>query len=232
MLQVDRDVLEPVISSIEELRNRLVRIERIENEESNGGRILDILKGIREHEAIRPRFLVVLNQAVILLVSYFGSAVEDIFCDAVGQRFSAGTFDALMGTDIELTVADLVKITKTPESAIAKFLVNKKVLSFQDMRAIHRGFREYVGLELQQDQVTNDIFLAQACCHAIVHVGGEVTPRLIRHVSGAIPRNVKRELVPGDLIQFDEGEVAQLAASMRRYISTLVESLESERASN
>src|SRR5262249_20992616 len=146
-------------------------------------------RGIRDHGSLKPGFSLISNQAIVLLVSYFGSAVKDIFSEAVTTILRDGGPDKLMKEELRLTVAELRDATSNPEGALVSLFVEKKNLSFQDMQAIHRAFREYVGVDLERDTVVNDIILAQACRHVIVHAGGEITQRLLHQVRDAAPRN-------------------------------------------
>ncbi|MBN8770315.1 MAG: hypothetical protein J0I46_01990 [Thiobacillus sp.] len=95
------------------------------------------------------------------------------------------------------------------------------------MKAIHRAFRDYIGVEIDKDAVVNNIILAQACRHVIVHAGGEITPRLTRQVSEAFPRDIKAKLPNSSVVQFSQHEVQTIAESMMGYLSKLVMKTES-----
>lgn len=225
LIEFDREVMHVAINAVEDLHNRLVNTQKITNEQLNGARALQILRGVRDNESLKPRFSLILNQAIVLLVSYFGSAVEDIFSSAVTAALHGTASSRLMKEDLRLTVAELIEATSSQDDAVVSLFIEKKDLSFQDMQAIHRAFRDYVGVEVEKDRGVNNIILAQACRHVIVHAGGEVTPRLIRQVSGAIPRDIKLELT-GATVQFSPSEVKTVAESMAKYLEVLVEKTE------
>lgn len=226
LIAFDREVMQVAISAVEDLHRRLVE-KHIDNEQMNGARTLQILKGIRDHGSLKPSYSLILNQAIVLLVSYFGSAVEDIFSFAVTSAMRKGSSPRLMKQDMKVTVGDLIEVTSNPDDAISALLIEKKDLSFQDMQAIHRAFRDYVDVEVEQDSTVNNIILAQACRHVIVHAGGEVTPRLVRQVSGAVPRDLKAQLDGASVVQFSQDEVRIVAESMKGYLAALVEKTES-----
>jgi len=226
LIEFDREVMHVAISAVEDLHRRLVETMKIDNDQLNGARLLQILRGVRDHGSLKPRFSLILNQALVLLVSYFGSAVEDIFSSAVTTTLRGGASSRLMKEDLKLTVAELMDVTSNPDIAVVPLFIEKKDLSFQDMQAIHRAFREYVGVEVEKDSTVNNIILAQACRHVIVHAGGEITSRLIRQVSGAFPRDIKSELNEGSVVQFSLEEVNTVALSMSKYLSALVEKTE------
>lgn len=223
LIAFDREVMDVAISAVEDLHYRLVEKMKIDNQQMNGARALQILKGIRDHGSLKPRYSLILNQPIVLLVSYFGSAVEDIFSTAVTSSLRDGSSSRLMKEDMKVTVAELLEVASNPDEAFVALLIEKKDLSFQDMQAIHRAFRDYVGVEIKKDSIVNNIILAQACRHVIVHAAGEVTPRLIRQVSNAVPRDLKTQIENDSLIQFSQEEVQTIAESMKKYLSALVQ---------
>lgn len=226
LVDFDKEVLHIAISTVEDLHERLVRKQGITNEHLNGGRVLVILRGVRDHESLKPRYSLILNQAVVLLVSYFASAVEGTFAAAVKAILQTGPTETLLREELRVSVADIREANMNPDDGIASLLIEKKDLSFQDMQAIHRAFRDYLSVDIQRDSRVNDIVLAQACRHVIVHAGGEATPRLVRQIRGALPRNVKLEIADGARIQFSHVEVKRVAKSMTEYLKTLVEKTE------
>ena len=226
LMAFDREVMQVAITTVEELHNRLVIQQQIKNEQLNGARTLQMLRGIRDHETLKPRFSLILNQAIVLLVSYFGSAVEDIFFYAISASLRSNSPSRLNKEELKLTVAELLEAMANPDGAVASLFIEKKDLSFQDMQAIWRAFHDYVGVDIDKDSTVNNIILAQACRHVIVHAGGEITSKLLRQVRGAVPRNIKNELLEGTIVQFTQQEIQAVAESMKKYLSTLVNKTE------
>lgn len=226
LMAFDREVMQIAVATVEELHNRLVKQQRIENEQLNGARALQILRGIRDNETLKPRFSLILNQAIVLLVSYFGSAVEDIFCYAVSASLRGNSPSRLKKEELKLTVTELLEAVANSDGGVAALFIEKKDLSFQDMQAIQRAFRDYVGVDMGKDSTVNNIILAQACRHVIVHAGGEITPKLIRQISGAVPRDIKSDMVEKATVQFSQQEIQAVADSMMQYLTSLVEKTE------
>jgi hypothetical protein len=77
LMNFDRDVMEFAIERIEALCGGLKRL-RIDNAHLNGERTLQMLRGYRSHDSLRPRFEAVFNQALVLLSSYFASCARDV----------------------------------------------------------------------------------------------------------------------------------------------------------
>lgn len=81
---------------------------------------------------------------------------------------------------MKLTAAELLELTESPnDSSIATLFIDKKDLSFQDMQAISRAFKDYISVEITKNKTVNNIIPAQACRNVIVHAGGKITNRLI-----------------------------------------------------
>lgn len=225
LIAFDRDVMQVAIGAVEDLHNRLAK-QGVENDQMNGSRTLKLLRGIRDNESLKPRFSLILNQAIVLLVSYFGSAIEDIFCYAISTSLRSNSVSRLRREELKITVAELLDAVANSEDALAELFIEKKDLSFQDMQAIQRAFRDYLGVEIQKDEVVNNIIVAQACRHVIVHAGGEITSRLIKQVSGATPRSLKSDISAQRVVNFTQDEVKDVAESMKQYLVRLVENTE------
>ena len=139
----------------------------------------------------------------------------------------------LIEGDLKLTVAELLELTENPnDSSIATLFINKKDLSFQDMQAISRAFKQYIGVEITKNKTVNNIILAQACRHVVVHAGGQITARLIRQVSGAKPRDIKEVIKEGEIVRFTHQEVQEITKSMKDYLCKLVADTQNVLVSN
>ena len=232
LITFDEHVMAYVINAVEKLHDHLKKNYSLK-EQINGARELQMLRNIRDNDSLKPRYSLILNQAIVLLVSYFGSAVEDIFSEAVIKALRSNSSSKLIEGDMKLTVAELLELTENPnDSSIATLFIDKKDLSFQDMQAISRAFKEYIGVEITKNKTVNNIILAQACRHVVVHAGGQITARLIRQVSGAKPRDIKEVIKEGEIVQFSHKEVQEVTKSMKDYLCKLVENTQKVLASN
>ena len=232
LITFDEHVMAYVINAVENLHDHLKK-NYSSKEQINGARELQMLRNIRDNDSLKPRYSLILNQAIVLLVSYFGSAVEDIFSEAVIKALRSNSSSKLIEGDMKLTVAELLELTENPnDSSIATLFIDKKDLSFQDMQAISRAFKEYIGVEITKNKTVNNIILAQACRHVVVHAGGQITARLIRQVSGAKPRDFKEVIKEGEIVQFSHQEVQEVTKSMKDYLCKLVANTQKVLASN
>ena len=76
LMNFDRDLMDIAIQSVEKLRDRLRKHHELDNPDLTADKILQQLRGFREHDSLRGRYETIFNQALVLLVSYFGSGVE------------------------------------------------------------------------------------------------------------------------------------------------------------
>ena len=80
LVNFDRQVLGMAITSIGKLHEMLTgKPHSITNEKINGKRTLDQLQNIRKNDSLKLYYSTINIQAVVLLVSYFGSAITDLF---------------------------------------------------------------------------------------------------------------------------------------------------------
>lgn len=221
LINFDRDVLDLTITQIRELHEKLKR-HRIDNPDLNGERTLQIISGIRKNDSLRTRYQTIFNQAVVLLVSYFASALGDVFRYGVAARLESDTEGKLLEEEIKLTFGELRERDWNLKETAPDLLIAKKDLSFQDMGATHRAFDQYLRVSLSQDRRVNNIIVAQACRHVIVHGDAIVTERLVRQVSKATPRDLKPSLHVGDHVQFAPEEVSVSSANMKGYVDDLI----------
>ncbi|MGC1174089.1 hypothetical protein [Polaromonas sp.] len=221
LMNFDRDVLSFAIESIEELQERLTQHHRLDNPQLTAARTLQMLRGYREHDSLRPRYKTIFNQALVLLVSYFGSAVHDVFRVGVSAALTSERDSPLLREQLKISFAELKEANFDLRTRAPDLLVNAKDISFQDMKSIARAFKENLGVEIERTPMVNEIILAQACRHVIVHTGALADDALVRQLSGAHPRMLKPKIVSGELVEFTPEEVTSAAAAMVAYLRDL-----------
>lgn len=218
LMNFDRDVLGYAIQAIDELQTRLTRHHGLNNPNLDAARTLQILRGYREHDSLRPSYKTIFNQALVLLVSYFGSSVHDLFREGVANALLEDTDSALLKEQVKLSFRELRDAEFQLKEIAPDLLIQAKDISFQDMQSIGRAFKEYLGITIEKSQVVNEIILAQGCRHVIVHAGGVVDDKLVRQLSGASPRQLKPKLVSGQSVEFTVEEVSTVAEAMLSYL--------------
>lgn len=221
LINFDREVLHIAIESITELHNSLVEKLDITNEHMNGGRTLEILKSIHSNDSLKTRFSIINNQAVVLLVSYFGSAISDLFRQASSIAIEKHKDDKVLNSEIKLKVSEILQLEPPIGASIGDLLITKNSISFQDMQSIKREFNKYFGIIINKDKTVNNIILSQACRHSIVHEGSIVNSRVVNQVKGAMPRDLKTDIKLHSNIEFSEDEIKIISKSMLAYVCDL-----------
>ena len=191
LMNFDRDLIDFALQMVGDLRDRL-RNAGFDNPLLNADGTLTALKQVRQNDSLRPRYETIFNQSLVLLVSYFASTMHELFADALRIAALTDEDSALFREEVKLSIRELRDSAVDFPSALPDILIKAKDISFQDMQSIGRAFSSYVNLSVPRDSSTNDIIMAQACRHVIVHAGGIVGERFMRQVANAVPRSIKK----------------------------------------
>lgn len=221
LMNFDRDVLSHAIEAIETLQQRLTQHHQIDNPQLTAATTLQILRNYRQHDSLRPRYATIFNQAVVLLVSYFGAAVHDVFREGVSAVLASDRDSPLLREQLKLSFAELREANFDLRKSAPDLLVNAKDISFQDMKSIARAFKDNLGIEIEKTPLVNDIILAQACRHVIVHTGSVANNELVKKLSGAYPRTLKQKIALNEIVQFTTEEVTCASNAMIEYLRDL-----------
>jgi hypothetical protein len=216
LMDFDRDILKFAIGGIEGLQKNLWRFHDIENPRLLAQNTLKMLNNIKDHDSLRPQYQVIFNQCIVLLVSVFASSVADLFRDGICILAKKGDSKSLKKEELKISVSDLLEFDGEINERLGHLIADKNDLSFQDMKSIGRAFKDYFGFDISKDIHVNNIIMAQAGRHVIVHDSARINERVIGQVYGAKPRDLKPEL-DGDTIQFSPEEVKLAAESMLVY---------------
>jgi hypothetical protein len=221
LVNFDRDILDFVVESLRE-HVAGMKAGGVSNPNQTGEKLLRVLEPIRKNDALRSRYETVFNQALVLLVSYFASAVHTLFREAIRERVAGNGRDTTLAKErLSFTVAELCEPGFELPYAIPNALIQANDISWQDMQSIHRAFRKYFEIDMLRDGRVNDIVAAQACRHAIVHAAGIVNERTIKQLANANPRTLKQHLKLGEQVQFSTDEIERAAAVMEEYLTEL-----------
>ena len=222
LISFDNEVISLAIKIIEELHHSLLNLkEPITNDQLNGKRALEILSNIRTNESLKSKYSIINNQAVILLVSYFSSAVADLFREAAKAAVVLHKDERVLNSEFKIKVSELIVIEESLGDSIGDTLIVKNGISFQDMKSIQRYFDKYFGIVIKKDITVNNIILSQACRHAIAHEASIVNSRILNQTKAANPREIKQSLVLGETIEFNEEELKLVSSSMLTYVENL-----------
>ena len=221
LINFDRDVLDMALSQVQELHNDLVTSQGITNEQLNGKRTIDLLQNIRTNDSLKLRYSTINNQAIVLLVSYFGASVADLFRQAAQISITDHSDKDVLDTELRFKIKELQELGGAIEEKIGDLLITKNGISFQDMQSIQREFKKYFKIQIEKSQHVNNIILGQACRNTIAHEGGLINKRVINQVKDATPRGLKLDLVLGETVSFTEKELKVVSDSMLAYVYSL-----------
>ncbi|MCE5341502.1 MAG: hypothetical protein LLF92_10335 [Planctomycetaceae bacterium] len=185
-----------------------------------------ILKDIRQHDSLAIHYQKMFNQCIVLLVSYFASAVEDLFIISLSHKLKnfSQAIKSKDKDDIKITIGELIDLNfDLSPKKVAELLVKRKEINFQDMKSIFREFNNYFDFEIPKDLNTNNIILAQHCRHVLVHSAGIMNKKALDQIKDADPRSIKTNLREDDEINFTEDEIKIVANSMKVYFSNVVD---------
>ena len=224
LIDFDRDVVEIMIMSLRDLKKDVP--PQMHSFAGRIDRVINVISGIRDHESLKPKYGAVCNQAVVLMVSHFASALGDLFRVSVSVALDRDDNKSLLDEELKLTFREIQERNWDVKSSAGDLLIAKKDLLFQDMQSTVKAFETYVGVQITKDQCTNNIILGQAARHVIVHASARVSSRMLKQISKATPRTLKVQLVQDETITFAKEEVLLLKSEMSSFIRDLVSKLE------
>lgn len=214
LMDFDRDVQERALGILKDVEaaagDELKYTARVRL--SNGIRTVE---NVRTNDSLRRHYEHILNQCVVLLVSYFDSAVRSVFGYVLQAQLDAGGNGKLFETELKLTVRELSTFSKED---IVEMFIMKSDISFQDMQSIARAFRDFVGFHPLKDGNVNDIIVGHACRHVIVHAGSAFDRKALAQLKSAVPRTLKPNVEVGQAVTFSSSELRALGDAMEGYI--------------
>lgn len=225
LVNFDRVILDLCISHLKELALKLEKLHQIDNPSLTAKNTIQAMNAIREHDTLRDKYQTIFNQALVLLVSYFGSAIHQIFRATLAHYVNKKADTRIQKEELRLTVEELKCHGFDLNAQIANIIITKKDYKFQDMQSINRAFEECYNYKPVHDQNVDNIIFAQASRHVIVHAGGLADERFIRQIKAASNRALRSTVSVGDQIQFLPDEINLVAESMRAYFNKSIDFL-------
>lgn len=217
LLSFDETLCSLVISSLEKLKDsasQLVFQKKIENLISSFG-------AVHEARSLRPKFEAINNQCVVLLVSYFGSTLQELFLCYLRERLLSDAPYQMDSKEIKVTIYELRKLLKESGGLLPELVLESEAISFQDMRTIVEGFRKYFAIEVTRSCDMENILFAQAARHAIVHNGCVVDGKMVKQLRSANLRQIRPTIKVLEKICFTQDEVKLIAQSMKNFLKAL-----------
>jgi hypothetical protein len=225
LLDFDRVIIDVAVEGLQELAVELEQQHSRRRAATTIRNRAKLLTNIKSANSLRPQYETIFNQCVVLLISYFTSAIHTLFRQGIVIALSKGADVPVMSEELKLSWRTMAQSEAEREAVFADLLVTQQNISFQDMQSISRAFKEHLNIQLKRSVDTNNIILGQAARHVIVHAGSIIDKKMIRQVAGCIPRTLKQELELGDRLQFNPQEIRVLSQSMIVYVNDVTSAL-------
>ncbi len=223
LMSFDETIQTLAISALEKAKRGLKKFN-IDNPRFSVDNELRSLKNIRDHSSLQKYYMVMYNQCIVLLVSYFSSSIEELFISSLAWKLSQAAPQDFPNDELKLSLTELITIG-SDSAAVAQLVIDKRDISFQDTRSIDRAFTDYFTISIKKNQTVNNIILALACRHAIVHNGAIANMKTIGQIRTAAPRSIKQNMADSEAIQFTLDELQVVIDAMKSYVETLIRAL-------
>lgn len=226
LMNFDRIILDFCISHIKDLNDDLKSLD-INNPYLLADSTLNGLVNIREHDSMRPQYQSIFNQCLVLLVSHFTSAMEDLFRTGVDILIVKNRceFNGL-NESIKLSFSELRMLNFDLSGNFGDLLLKKKGISFQDMQSLNRTYNQFFGFEFPFDKALCNLIFAQAARHAIIHSSSKVDDKFINQVRSIEKRDIQPLLKKGDTIEISPEELELISKNMIEIIDCGISKIE------
>jgi hypothetical protein len=219
LITFDRQVYDFLSASLTSLKTRLKKYE-IDNPYLQPDKLITMVEQLREGQALGRYYKAMYNQCLVLTVSHFASGVRELFVEGIAAAAARGS-EQIADEVLKVKVEHLLDETVDRHILVAETIADSSDNSWQDMQSIGRAFAKYFGESPERDEITNNIIVAQAVRHVIVHAGAMVDRRLLSQIKKANPREFNPSLVIDQPIQLTPEDVRLCGRSMLTYLERL-----------
>ncbi len=183
---------------------------------------IDMLSKLKDNPQIKEVLPVVSGQQVVLFVSSFESYLKElaklIGDDHIGliawPEKSSGKIDLTVLSGRSVTMGDLVLA-----------ILEQHDINFQDLKSTKRFFEEYIGINLEIDeQYEQNIILAAAIRHSIVHSGGIADDKFVKQIRN-LPDSVRKRYKHNRSIEIDGLDISTFRDSFINFSQALKDGL-------
>lgn len=190
-------------------------------ERYSGERLIVQLEQLRDNERLRPDYSLMFKQCIVLQVSYFASALHDLFRYFFQRRIETGEANPILQEVIKISFGQLQEVGWDVRGNAADIFLGSRDISFQDMKSVKRSFKKWLGFGRDRDIVTDRIIVAQAARHCIVHAGGVANERTAGQIRGCTCDDVLPDLEVGELVEATPDDIARVGDAMQTYFNEL-----------
>lgn len=231
LLSFDKLLLDFCINQIESLDERIRNNNEISltNVRFYPTATLTQLKTIREHNSFKLKYETINNQSLVLLISYFTSTLKEIFKSSLEYlALNKKDFFKSIDIDFKISMQELGEYDFNLANNIGELVIKKKDINFQDMQSTVREFKNYLNVEISKNELVDNIILAQASRHSIVHSLSIADEKFINQISKTVKRSLKTNIILNDEIVFTKKELDQVILNLREFIDNLIKEIGSK----
>ncbi len=228
LMNFDRSILDFCILQLELLdsnikENKEIQITNVRFFPTN---TLIQLKNIKQNQSFISRYGTIYNQCIVLLISYMTSSLTEIFKETF-KYLAKNHKSKIQGasTELKLTIEELAYVDFNLTDSIGDFILKKKNVSFQDMQSTLKEFQNYFGVKFERNKNIDNIILAQAARHSIVHSLAIADEKFINQVKQTSLRTIKNSIELNDEIQFSIDEIEEVVNDIKEFIGTIAKKL-------
>lgn len=228
LMNFDRTLVDFCIQSLENLE---ANIQSSSNEEITNLRFLPTgairgLENIRKNDSMKLQYEAILNQCVVLLVSYFSTSIKEIFRKVINySTFNNKETLNSVNDSLKLSLIELSQYDFDLKGRLGEVLISKTNISFQDMKSISSAFKKFLSIELKRSSDVNTIIISQAARHCIVHTSEIADEKFFYQLREIDNMNILTQLKENEKISFDPEEIEIIINSMNSYIENLIDKI-------
>lgn len=227
MMEFDKDFISMVINQLRAQGTLLEAQHGIRNDKLLPYGAINLLESICESGPKRRKYQPIYNQSLVLLVSYFASAVSAIFNETL--TYFLNHVDEipkdLAKEEFKFSVRELKELEYDLSIEIGRVVARKSDISFQDMQSIYRAFKRYFEIDIGRSDDVDTIIAAQSLRHAIVHNSEMIDEKCQRQLILAKDRKIVRNFELETEIKVSISDLEIVSGSMRRYVLGLCDLL-------
>ena len=231
LMNFDKNILDFCIYHIEILEKKIKNNNEIKitNVAFLPENTLIQLRQIKENNSLRDMYTSIFNQSLVLLVSYFTSAIKELFGSTI-QYLAENNQEhfSLIKSDIKFSFQELGNYNFNLTSEIGNLIIEKNNISFQDMQSICREFKQYFGFEIEKNIDLDNIILSQASRHSIVHALSIADSKFMNQIRNTDNRTIKTHVELNDPLLYSPEEIEAIIESMNNFFNMLFNKLKND----
>lgn len=225
LMAFDQVILDFATNSLANLERDLKENDKLAGAAAKIQKTKVAIEQVSKHGSLAPKYAQMHNQCLVLLVSYFGSALKELYSYGIDALVNSDVESDALDETINLSLRDVSEIVRGKESSYGNIIAQKRSVEFHEIGSCIEELREVFGVSLADHQITNDIGFAQAARNAIVHRGGVVDKAMLRHLKKHMNRTLYPNILVDEAIKVDKTDLEIVMKAMQDFLVGLITEL-------